>query len=116
MNVSAGTLDLSYEHRRVLDLIYEPFGSAGSWPISDAIQRKLFRGGERKVHVDAVLAGLPAGLTRSRETLRQSPAPAQQNGHLTLCETRRRMRPQDLGKMDRENLPVADDRPGQPKT
>lgn len=68
-NASTDEGQITHEQRRVLDLVYEPFGSGGAWPTADAIQRRLFRGGERRLDVGAVLAGLPPGLVRRDGTV-----------------------------------------------
>lgn len=57
--------ELTDDQRRILELVYQPFGAKAEWTTQDAIQRHLFRYGERKLDVGQSVASLPPGLVRT---------------------------------------------------
>lgn len=61
--------DLTDDQRRILELVYQPFGARAEWPTQDAIQRHLYRYGERKLDVGHAIGSLPPGLIRTDGTV-----------------------------------------------
>jgi uncharacterized protein (TIGR02391 family) len=56
--------ELTADEKRILQLIYEHFDKGLAWPERKAIQRQLFRLGERKLEVEQTLAPLHPHIVR----------------------------------------------------
>lgn len=61
--------DLTRDQRRILELIVEPFDARAEWTTQDAIQRRLYRHGERKLDAAQVIGSMPPGLVRTDGTV-----------------------------------------------